>query len=216
MENKMENLKVNILCNDIKNVSAMQQGVNQVVAECLSIGLNLNVSYETINKTFNSQTLNTDVVHGYGINPTEILALKGQEDLTILISSWDKVPGNWGTSNPINPCTYDVSGQECIEIMEEWYADYPEVLSQFLLHELSHYFYDKLADQGTPTQDLTHYQYANAQYSQKPPSTYYLALIASNIPLLKPSVSVPVAPTAILTRNVANSTETTGTLSIYE
>lgn len=183
----------------------MQQGLEKAKQLCATIGLTLDFTYTTINKIFDSQKLNTDVVNGWGVNPQQILAFKGTEDLTVLISTWTKItPNNFSTNNPINPCTYDTENGICMEIMEEWYADMPEVLTQFFLHELTHYFYDK-----THTiPDLTHQQFANSQYSQKPPIDYYLYLIST---LYKP----PQAPTSVvITRSAYDAKQTLGSLVV--
>lgn len=207
-------MNITVLRNQIKNIKALERGISTAVQFCNNIGLTLNITYQDINKDFDSQALHSDVVlNGWGINPVEILALAtGTPDVIVLISTWDRVvPNNFSVSNPINPCTYDLDKTTlnnilAMEITEEWYNDYDWVLTQFFLHELCHALYDKTGI----LPDLTHFQYANAQYSNKQPTDYYLYLISTLIPSLKPQPTL----NAVLTRTSDNGVETQGILVV--
>lgn len=202
-------MKIEILVNGVKNIPAMKQGLDKAIALCATLPLSLDISYTNIDKVFDSQALHTDVVaNGFGINPTEILnCATTKPDLVVLISSYTKIkPFNFSTTNPINPCTYDLdqttlNNTLVMEICCEWYNDFPDVLTQFFLHELSHCRYYQTGNRP----DLTHYQYASSLYSQKNPIDYYLYLIKQNMPQPLPVVT--------LTRNVDNGVETLGTLT---
>ena len=174
-------MNITILRNSVNNSTALQCGMDMAVSKCAGIGLPLQVTYKDINKSFDSITISSDVVaSGYAIKPEEILPLAiGGEDVVCLISPYSKViPNNFSTSKPINPCTWDLdkttlNNTIVMEVCEDWYADLPEVLCSFFLHELCHALYDKTGK----LPDLTHSKYANSAFSQKSDIDYYLFLL---------------------------------------
>lgn len=186
-------MKIKILLNSIANEVALKKGISDAINLCKNIGLNLEITYEKIDKTFSSIPITSDVVKSsFGVNPQEILPYGTGFEILVLMSSWTKVqPNNWSTNNPINTCTWDLdkttlNNTIVMEIMEEWYNQFPEVLTQFFTHELCHAVWDK-TNGSTP--DLTHFQYANANYSQKQPIDYYLFLLKELTTKLKPIVN---------------------------
>src|SRR6266568_4138412 len=122
-------MKILILKNGISNEQSLESGFAQAISLCKSIGLNLEIVYQTVDKIFDSQRLSSDVVvNGFGINPKEILdSATGTADVVCLISSYAKVrPFNFSVTNPINPCTYDLDRNTLdnalvMQICEEWY-----------------------------------------------------------------------------------------------
>lgn len=209
-------MKILILKNGIKNLFALERGIMKAQELCAGIGLTLDITYQDIDKTFDSIPISSDVVSkGFSVDPQEILnATLERPDLICLISSWDKIlPGNWSSANPINPCSFDLdittlSNTIVTQITEEWYNDYDWVLTQFFLHELCHFLYDKT----DKFPDLTHSRYSNALYVQKDPNEYYLYLLASLVPYI--AVSAPTEPVkeVYLKRMADNGVETVGVL----
>lgn len=199
-------MKILVLKQGITNDSALQKGLEIAKSWLGSIGLIAEFNQITTDKQFSSMPLNTDVVTGgYAPNNTEIFQVAKASNIpfniALLIYDWFKISPR-GT-NPDNV------GQT-ISIPEEWYNGYPEVLAEFLLHELCHYYFSLT---GTP--DTTHAYIP--EYSQKPRKDYYLYLInkmkGAELPLVNSEVT-PTIPVVTLTRQSDDGIQTLGELRI--
>lgn len=173
-------MKVQILTQNVQDIPSMEKGLNDAKALLKTIGLDVSFTYKPTTKKFTSEPMRSDVVNsGHMIRPSEIY-FEGDEgyDITCLIYSWkDIVP------RPTNPVTYTSEGRIPMQIPVEWYTDftvnpiksYPETLTQFFLHELSH-----AIEFMAKSPDNTHDIIPGNQTS----INYYLSLIKGNIPFL--------------------------------
>ena len=195
-------MKINIITQNITDIAGLKQGLTNAQNLLSKIGIYIFFDYSTTDKKFTSIPLNTDVVkNGYEVNPSDIISvMQPNYDITCLIYDWNAI-----TPRPTNPCTNYRSGDVPMQIPLQFYTDttvtpnktYIDVLTQFFLHEFSHYIADIKG-----VKDLTHFQYMDLTYSNKPPIDYYLYLIKQT---MQPTQSV------IITRKY-NATETYGDL----
>lgn len=211
----MKTLKINIITQNIPDIVGMKQGLTTAQTLLAKINFLVTFDFNTTTKQFTSIPLNTDVVsNGYEVNPNDIISIMtGDYDITCLIYDWNTI-----TPKPTNPCTNLRVGDVPMQIPLEFYSDltvipiktYSDVLTQFFLHELSHWVaYTK------GVQDLTHFQSNDPNWNTKQPTDYYLYLIQKNmsiftaiknllgiIPSTTPKV-VPTSTTAPITTTVA-------------
>lgn len=108
------------------------------------------------------------------VKPNEILDEAGSGyEIVLLIYDWDKV----AKPKPTNPSTSSITRNGCrpIQIPSQWYATFPETLTEFFFHELCHAFY-----LGSSLKDLTHEKYGvlwNGIWNNKSAVDYYLFLL---------------------------------------
>lgn len=184
-------MKALILTQNVIDVDGMRAGLAKAQAQLYLLGLSVEFTYEPTIKQFTSIPLNSDVVHnGYEVNPIEILQeAPGSWDIVCLIYDW-----NFIYPHPTNPCTNPMKGEVPMQIPTNWYTDttviphitYQDVLSEFFLHEMSHYL---AYESGQP--DNTHYKYSQpfTQFWQKSNSEFYLFLIKGYLTHSKPMQS---------------------------
>lgn len=187
-------MKILILTQNIKDIDGMKRGLNNAQSLLENGGLSISFDYKETTKQFTSIPLNTDTVkNGYEINYLDILSeeLPGY-DITCLIYDWSTI-----FLHPTNPCTNSSKSftDTPMQIPVNWYSDftktppitYPEVLSEFFLHEMSHH----IAFQAGQT-DYTHFKYSPqfSQYWQKSNTEFYLYLIRTNMAYLKSQVTI--------------------------
>lgn len=216
------NLKILILTQGVLDMDGMKSGLNNAATLCRLQGLTLSFDYQPTTRQFTSVPLNTDVVHGgYCVNSAEILSeAKPGYDLCCLIYDWNAI-----YPHPTNPCSTQQKGEEPVQIPVNFYSNltttppttYPEVLTEFFLHELSHC----LAYQSGQT-DYTHFKYTPqfTTFAQKSNIDFYLYLIqsyaskmpqnAQNAPVNASSPQMPLVP---LTRGLDDGIETLGDLA---
>lgn len=172
-------MKLQVVHNTDLNV--IKQGLEMAKSKC---PFPLDFSYQPTTKKFTSIPISTDVViSGYAVNYQEILneTLNTNTDVSLLIYDPRQI-----YPQPTNPCTHTMVGEDTIQIPSTWFTDYqankfyPEVLCQFLLHELCHWVAHKM---NVP--DLTHSQNSSS-FSQKHPNEYYLFLLSQykEIPII--------------------------------
>ncbi len=190
-------MKLLILKQNVTDLDTLNKGLEIAKQKALTIGLNLEFLFADTTKQFSSvPTFASSVsVKGYTVNGVEIFQ-EGKLtnipfDLVVLVYDWTKI-----IPQPTNPSESGLA----ISIPIQWYVTYPEVFAEFLLHELSHYFF-----QSTGKPDLTHFKYDpmwNKQFNNKSNIDYYLFLIK---PFMQPIVT--------LTRNNDDGIQTLGTLN---
>lgn len=171
-------MKILILTQNIESESVMKEGL-EMAKQKLSGILPLEFTYQKTTKQFSVQTYANNVNSlGVCINPNEILGeVKGSYDVACLM--FDSQIYN---PHPTNPAHHGMAVNGCspVQIPENWWTDFtkpvheyfPEVLSQYFLHELAHYF-----SYIAKKQDVVHSQYQFPEWSQKQPSDFYVYLI---------------------------------------
>lgn len=162
------NIKLLVVKNNITDINTLEKGVSLAITEAASIGLVLNVSYYDLKKQLTSIPFsNSTNQNGYYLDP---LSFTGVWDIGYDVACCVFDPSKI-TPSPTNP--YD-NGQ-AMSIPTNWYTVYPQVLADYLLHELCHYFF---ALSTKP--DITHYY--NPAFSQKQRYEWYLYLLKDLIP----------------------------------
>lgn len=204
-------MKILILTQNVSDMVNLKSGLTKAQTLCNSVGLTLSLDYQTTAKKFSTIALNTDVVvGGYEVNPTEILSeAKPGYDIACLIYDSNAI-----FPHPTNPCTNSQKGETPMQIPINWYSNltvtpnisYPDVLTQYFLHELSHYC---AFQSGQP--DLTHLLVNRNlnpilydQWSSKSPIDFYLFLIKGYLKQ---------GNTVIIKRDAPDGKQTTGHLT---
>ena len=197
-------MKILTLLKDVQDLDTVNKGTLLATQNCASIGLPLEFTFKTITNNFTSVKTSKDTfnqVDGYAVNSAEVFQVAKSFgidfNLALLIFDWTKI-----TPQPTNPS----DGGLAISIPTEWFTTFPEVLSEFILHEICHALFS-----ASGQSDTTH-AYPPA-FGQKSRSDYYLYLILSLKSYWNALVTPQNAPTATLTRNNDNGVETLGTLA---
>jgi len=179
-------MKILIITNNVKNLDAMKQGLEIAKDHAATIGINFDFYFKDSTKQFTGVTFNNQAVgSGACVKPEEILAeVDGSYKIACLIFDWDKV-----SPKPTNPVQSPILKNGCnpIQIPENWYNGYPEVLSDYLLHEICHsgyFFANNVAG------DQTHAY--PPEFSQKQKWEYYIYLLTSLKPYLEQPTTIPV------------------------
>lgn len=168
-------MKINFLLSNVTDMDTVTKGISLVAAKLSSIGIPFEGETSIFNGNLTSypgsytdtvgQTINYNLVHPSGF-PT-------LPDITCLLYDWTKI-----NPRPTNPANH---GKK-IQMPMQWYTTFPEVFCQFILHELCHDL----------RPDLTHNQYQNPAWSQKPPTDYYLHLLKTyykpSQPIQRPTI----------------------------
>lgn len=194
----------------VKNPTLMKQGLELAKKRLAEIGFTIDFDYQETTRDFSSVTFNNpDIGIGVSVDPLQILdEVKGRPyRVACLIFDWDLMKPR--PSNPVHH-GYLINGCTPIQLPEQWYGGYPEVLCQFFLHEYcGHactYLSNILGNSGLP--DITHAMIGNMQ-----PTDYYLSLmlrLKQYWPLFDFSSTKPVVT---LTRTKDTGKETLGTLT---
>ncbi len=171
-------MKIQILTQRIINKEVMNHGLAIAKSWMSTIGINLEYSFRETTKQFTTQSYSNPNTYTY-VNPQEILDEADiSNKIVCLLHDIDGVT---------NPFQHPILKNGCnpIQIPEDWWVTYPEVLAQYLLHEICHsgYFFANNV-QG----DRTHNMY-ESEYSQKQPQEYYLHLLAQLKPFLETTVT---------------------------
>lgn len=179
-------MKILIITNNVKNVEAMKQGLQIAKDHASTIGYNFEFDFQNSTRVFSGITFNNQAVgSGACVKPEEILQeVNGNYKIACLIFDWDKV-----LPKPTNPVQSPILKNGCnpIQIPENWYNNYPEVLSDYFLHELCHsgyFFANNVAG------DQTHAY--PAEFGQKQRWEYYLHLLGPLKQYLEQPATVPV------------------------
>lgn len=180
-------MKILLLTQKIPDIAVLTEGIELVKKSTTAIGLTLEFTLQVTSRNFSIASYSNDVnAAGYQINPIEILDEEkkyGLYDIVCLVFN----PNNY-YPKPTNPS----ENAEVLQIPTSWYDIYPEVFSEFFLHELCHEFFYQ-----TKQPDITHNY--DPLYSQKPRSIWYLHLLSTQIPFLKPMTYKHFSPTEVTT-----------------
>lgn len=178
-------MKILIITNNVKNLEAMKQGLQLAKERAAVFGYNFEYTFQTSMKQFTGVNFNNAAVgNGACVRPEEILdEVNGAYKIACLIYDWDKV-----LPKPTNPVQSPILKNGCnpIQIPENWYNGFPEVLCDYFLHELCHsgyYFANNVAG------DQTHAYIP--EFSQKQRWEYYLYLLIPLKMFLERPVSEP-------------------------
>jgi hypothetical protein len=201
-------MKIILLRNNISDQATLDKGITSVKNFALTIGLTLDFTQVTTTKQFTSVpfTNGMDVNSGFQITPQEVFDeakrlgyIFNPDNIACLVFDSSKI-----IPSPTNPIDNGV----IIQLPMNWYASYPDVFAEFLLHEICHY---SATLNSIP--DLTHKKYDpmwNSQWGQKSNIDYYLFLLK---PFVKPTSPVaPFKPDVTITRQSDNGIETLGIL----
>lgn len=165
-------MKILILTQNIQNITNMLSGLEQTKKLAATIGLNIEYTFQPTEKQFSVfKFTNPSQSNGAAINGAEIMnEVKGDYRIACLMYDWTKY-----TPQPTNPVTqgYDKNKVIPMQIPEQWYGEYPDVLTQYLLHEISHAGFF-LSGQ----KDITH-EFYSSEFSQMPDgiNKFYLFLL---------------------------------------
>lgn len=180
-------MKILLLTQKIPDISILNKGIDIVKQSTAAIGLNLEFTLQPTSRNFSAIPFSNDVnAAGYQINPLEIIDEEkkyGLFDVVCLVFN----PDNY-SPKPTNPS----ENAEVLQIPTTWYDIYPDVFSEFFLHELCHEFFFQ-----TKQPDITHNY--DPLYSQKPRSVWYLHLLQTQIPFLKPMTYNHFSPIEVAT-----------------
>lgn len=161
-------MKILVIQKNVKNPEILKLGLNMANDSLKKIGLTLEFDYRVTSRSFSSVGFANDVnFNGHMVNSVEIFqeakTFDTPFDIDLLYFDWTTV-----SPQPTNPVT---SGMN-MQIPEQWCGTpaHPEVLSEFFLHELCHFFFGK-----TGKIDKTH-DYIQ-EFSQLSRSAYYLYLL---------------------------------------
>jgi hypothetical protein len=106
------------------------------------------------------------------VNPVEILKESGECDIACLLFDPHNVYPY--PNHPIHN-NYFLNGKTPIQIPNDWFVTFPEVLAEFLLHELCHASFFLLSKQGVTIRDSVHDVDFHPEY--KTHLDYFLSLI---------------------------------------
>lgn len=190
-------MKILILTNKIKNKTVMLEGLNLAKTWASTIGIDFEYSFKDTSKQFTTVSYKEKIIDNEGkekeiqrimVNPQEILdEVDASYKIVCLLHNVDY------TTNPFqNPILKN--GCNPIQIPENWWVTFPEVLAQYLLHEIAHsgYFFA-----NNVVGDRTHNQGKTIGWENKQPQEYYLWLLQDLKQYLETvsPVVVPVTPT---------------------
>lgn len=177
-------MKIYILQQNIKNPNILTQGLDMAKTYAATIGLNFDYTFGTTNRKFRTSTFDgTAVGKAVGVDGWEILEeTPNGFKVSCLIYDWDVY-----TPKPTNPIQQPIASNGCnpIQIPENWYVTYPEVLCDYFLHELCHSGYYFKND---VQHDLTHAQHSFSEWTNKQAHEYYLYLLQGLKQYLDPQV----------------------------
>lgn len=165
-------MKILVLTQNISNITRLLSGLEKAKQLASTVGLNLEYSFQDTGKKFSVFPFKNDSQpNGFALNGSEIMGeVKSDFRIACLIYDWTKY-----TPQPTNPITqgYDKNKVIPMQIPEQWYGDAPEVLAEFLLHEICHAGFF-LSGQKDTTHD-----FYTSQFSQVPDGVkdYYLFLL---------------------------------------
>lgn len=157
-------LKTQFLFKDVTDTNTIGKGIILVQEKLASIGIDFTFQIYTFAPELKSYTSSYVDTAGQKINFTAVhpSSFPGYQaygtDNVCLVYDWTKVSPQ--PSNPVNHGKH-------IQIPIQFFTTFPEVFAQYFLHELCHDL----------VPDLTHNQSTNSEWSQKPPTDYYLYLL---------------------------------------
>lgn len=172
----------------------MNKGLTLAKEYASTIGLDLEYTFQETSQSFtpivgkNAQGI--DIV---SIDPNQILqGITAKDSYKIVCLLYQNSGYN---PMPTNPCQHPITkyGANPIQIPENWWVTFPEVLAQYFLHEISHsgFFF-----KGDVVNDITHNQHSYPEWQNKQPHEYYLHLLNGLKNFLEPSIpSKPSLPT---------------------
>jgi hypothetical protein len=190
-------MKLLIITNNVTDLDTLHKGIDLAVTDTATIGLTLEIGYYDLVKQltsipFDNLTTISDTKNGYVADPTSYTGVWDiGYDAVCCIFDPTKI-----TPSPTNP--FD-NGQT-MSIPITWYTTFPEVLREYLLHELSHLYFAK-----TGQKDITHYY--DPAFAQKQRYEWYLYLLKG---LINPSQTTK--PDVVITRQPSDSKQTLGVL----
>lgn len=157
-------MRILIIENNVTDEITLKQGVKLATDATQTIGLNLEFDFYTLNKQLTSLPFsNSTNLNGYYADPASFLGIWNiGYDATCCIFDSTKI-----TPSPTNPMDSNIS----MSIPIQWYKTFPEVLRDYLLHELCHLFFA----QQTTKPDITHYY--DPAFAQKQRVEWYLYLL---------------------------------------
>lgn len=194
-------MKALIIKNDISDQTTLENGLNLVKADFLSINFPVEFTEIVLNKSLTSLPFSNEVnIHGHYVDPNSFLGTWDiGYDTVCLVYDWTKV-----IPQPTNP----FDNGPAMQIPVQWYTTYPRVFADYYEHETCH----NLAKLTGKT-DLTHLMVNRNlnpslydQFAQKQPSEFYLYLIKYYMQFM--------TPTAIITRDPDNGIETLGDIQV--
>jgi len=184
--------KILVLKDKLLNNDVFEKGLVIVKNSLKSINFPVEITTKEINGFFtgvhfdNSAATNNGASKGFMVDPDKIIPYVDKNvDVTCLMYNWDNVIPR--PTNPVqNPRKLGKS--TIVQIPENFYALYPEVMAQYFIHEcLNHSLYFLL---NKASEDKTHYQYKDPIYSQKPIMEWQLHLIQELMPFMTKDVLI--------------------------
>ena len=217
----METINLTLYTQHVKDLPGLQNGITQTQNLLKAIGLDLQVQLVPfIGQLTSYPIVSASGVHTQNIIPSELFPVAPDSPLIAIIYDWQQVTGM--TVCP-NPCENETSSKpSIIQMAYEWYSNvegiaYPEVFTQFFLHEICHYLYAKSGQQ-----DITHlftdgnlqaqYSQLYATYNKGQIYSYYVYLI-SNLKQYWHLLSKPSMQTVTIQRGSDDGVETLGVLT---
>jgi hypothetical protein len=166
-------MKILIKTQGIKRMDVLLQGLEMAKNYASVAGLNFEYTMQETKQRFTSMSAKNaqglDVVF---INPEQILqgVPEGYKVACLLFDNTGFVPA------PTNPSQHPIlkNGVNPIQIPENWWATFPQVLADYFLHEICHsgFFF-----KGQAPQDRTHDQQKYPEWQQKQAHEYYTHLL---------------------------------------
>lgn len=162
-------MKITVLRKGIMDKETVRVGLEMAQKHLATIGLDVKFSVFDTDKNFTSKSFSNDTNrNGYMINSPEIFQEAKEQGVPFSLACLIH-DATLTSPQPTNPVRDGLS----VQIPQQWYRVYPNVLAEFILHELSHFFcnYNGVTDR-------THeYVYP---FTQQQRENWYLHLIQKN------------------------------------
>ena len=157
-------MRTQFLLKDVSDTATVNAGIKIVTEKLASIGIDFTFELSAFSGELKSYTSSYVDTAGQRmsftcVHPSSFPSYQTYgTDNVCLIYDWTKVSPQ--PSNPVNHGKH-------IQLPIQFFVTFPEVFAQFFFHELCHDL----------VPDLTHNQGLNTEWSQKPPTDYYLYLL---------------------------------------
>ena len=157
-------MRTQFLLKDVSDTATVNTGIKIVTEKLASIGIDFTFELSDFSGELKSYTSSYVDTAGQRmsftcVHPSAFPSYQTYgTDNVCLIYDWTKVSPQ--PSNPVNHGKH-------IQLPIQFFVTFPEVFAQFFFHELCHDL----------VPDLTHNQGLNTEWSQKPPTDYYLYLL---------------------------------------
>lgn len=181
-------MNITVLKNRLQHKESVEAGLETTKKRLASINFYVSIVEKGVDRGFITETFsNTTIGAGSQVVPSQILSeVNGMEDIAFLIfNNEGMVP------TPLNPTQSPLKkgNATACQMCEQWYNNFPDVFSDFFLHEICHAMYFLL---GKVAEDKTHFQGSDPAWQNKQNYEWYLHLIQELMPAWNAYKNTPV------------------------